>query len=280
MLLFHSFRPPRWWSTFISAILGDCVWGLYGTVYEGLPFHVPELRPQSFLYSPPSERHAVPWPLMLWVPFFLLKLFIKPSSFLPCVPFQPALPWSFSPKLILYSPSPSPVALTTLIYNRACLPFSLPRADTAFSFSLALPHSLLWLVSFSLLWTRWPSSPLWLRLTCVSLPLLTMLFFFPVSYFVLTKLKDAPTLLITPHSTSLPPILLEHPTLWSDVIHSSAGRILPRSSFQPSWRWMPLSSCSVFSPETSSVPSVPYGVLPLHFGGSNVYYKVISLQLK
>ena len=65
-------------------------------------------------------------------------------------------------------------------------------------------------------------------------PTLDRAFFFPVSYFVLTKLKDAPTLLITPHSTSLPPILLTHPTLWSDVIHSSAGRSLPRSSFQPS----------------------------------------------
>ena len=140
MVVYIHFCNP-WWL---------CVGFIWDRVYESLPFHVPELRAQSFLYLPPSERHAVPWPLMLWVPFFLLKLFIKSSSLLPRVPFQPALPWSFSPKLILYSPSPSLVALTTLIYNIACLPFSLPWADTAFSFSLALPHSLLWLVSFSL----------------------------------------------------------------------------------------------------------------------------------
>ena len=30
ILMFHSFWFPRWWSIFISAILGDCVWDLYG----------------------------------------------------------------------------------------------------------------------------------------------------------------------------------------------------------------------------------------------------------
>ena len=119
------------------------------------PNYVPSL---SFIRHPPRDMPS-PWPLMLWVPFFLLKLFIKPSSLLPRIPFQPALPWSFSPKLILDSPSPSLVALTTLMYNVACLPFSLPRPDTGFSFSLALPHSLLWLVSFSLVDTAACKSP-------------------------------------------------------------------------------------------------------------------------
>ena len=108
---------------------------IWGRVSEGLPTHVPELSPLSFVYLPPSKRHAVsPWPLRPWVPFLLWKLFSKPSSLLTRVPFQPSLPWPLSPKLTLDSPSPSLVALTTLIYNAACLRCSFPWAHSAFSF--------------------------------------------------------------------------------------------------------------------------------------------------
>lgn len=57
ILLFHSFWTPRWWSVFISAILGDCVWGLYGTeCMKACLFTSPNYVPSlSVIRHPPRD---------------------------------------------------------------------------------------------------------------------------------------------------------------------------------------------------------------------------------
>ena len=246
---------------------------IWGRAYDGLPTHVPELSPLSFVYLPPSKSHAVsPWPLMPWVPFLLWKLFSKPSRLLPRVPFQPSLPWPLSLKLTLDSPSPSLVALSTLIYNAARLPFSFPWAHTALSSS---PHSTPFsaLTSFVLSWGCGRQVPGNLGSWRVSLPRLTTLF--PALFHVLfLQLKDALTRQITPRSTCLSPIIPTHPTPWSDVIHSPTECILPRSSFPP---WWEASSSSVLSPETSfQFPLFHRKLYPRTLGGEMYIVKWLA----
>lgn len=105
---------------------------------EGVSFHVPEIPTHSFIHHPEGDT-SICWPLAACL---FRKLFIMfPIS---CHPFSFNLHFldHFLPTSYFIFSSPPLVALTILIYNISCMPFSFPWTGNVFSFSPLLPMSL------------------------------------------------------------------------------------------------------------------------------------------